>query len=107
MDVSTRGRHLNLSGPLQAYAERRLGFALGSFASRIGAVTVRIADVNGPRGGADKCCLIEIAVRSIGSLQGRATDADAYSAVDRAAARVRAVLVKALRRRREGRYSGL
>jgi ribosomal subunit interface protein len=105
MDVSVRGRHLYVSEPLKAYAERRLLFSIGEFASRIGPIEVRVSDVNGPRGGVDKACDIAVAVPPLGRLVARAVDADAYAAVDRAASRIRSVLVRRIRHRAERRRS--
>ena len=104
MDVSVRGRHLDLSEPLKAYAERRLLFSIGEFALRIGSIEVRVSDVNGPRGGVDKACDIAVVLPPFGRLVARAIDADAYAAVDRAASRIRSVLVRRLRHRSERRH---
>lgn len=41
-------------------ARRRLEFALGRFASRIRSLRVRLTDLNGPRGGLDKQCLVTV-----------------------------------------------
>ena len=49
-------------------AQQRLRFALGRFADRVRSLTVRLSDINGPRGGRDKRCTI--AVRLAG-LTGR------------------------------------
>ena len=103
MEVSIRGRHLDLSEPLKAYAARRLRFSVGAFHSRISGVEMRVEDVNGPRGGIDKQCVIAVLVRRVGYVFARAMDSDAYSAVDRAAARIRAVPVRTLKRRRDPR----
>jgi ribosomal subunit interface protein len=105
MDVSVRGRHLDVSEPLKAYAERRLLFSIGEFAPRVGSIDVRVADVNGPRGGVAKACDIEVMVPPFGRLFARAVDVDAYAAVDKAAARIRSVLVRRIRHRAERRRS--
>lgn len=39
---------------------KRLEFALGRFADRIRALNVRLTDLNGPRGGRDKQCVISV-----------------------------------------------
>lgn len=39
---------------------RRLDFAFGRFAGRVRSLTVRLKDLNGPRGGIDKACQIAI-----------------------------------------------
>ena len=46
------------AGALREYAERRLSFALRRFADQVQDVTVRLVDVNGPRGGVDTRCSI-------------------------------------------------
>jgi len=103
MVVSIRGRHLELSEPFKAYAERRIRFAIGSFAPQIANTDVLLADVNGPRGGIDKECAIALDLHSAGRAFARAVHADAYGAIDRAATRIRAVLVRQLQRRRAPR----
>lgn len=42
------------------FAQRRLEFALGRFAGRVRSLSVRLTDLNGPRGGLDKKCLIAV-----------------------------------------------
>ena len=103
MEIMVRGRHLNLSEPLKVYAARRLGFATGAFESRIQDVAVCISDVNGPRGGVDKRCVIAVLLRPTGRVVVHAIDADAYSAIDRAAARARALVVRTVARARRFR----
>lgn len=41
-----------------ALLRKRLEFALGRFSGRVQSLTVRVTDLNGPRGGLDKQCLI-------------------------------------------------
>lgn len=45
---------------LRELIERRLQFALGRFGSRIRSLSVRLSDLNGPRGGVDKKCLVAV-----------------------------------------------
>jgi ribosome-associated translation inhibitor RaiA len=100
MEVSIKTNGLDLSDPLRAYTERRLRFSLGGFAAQLDGVEVRLADVNGPRGGVDKHCAIKVMLRRMGVVFARGAGADAYGAVDRAAARVRAAVSRSLSRRR-------
>jgi ribosomal subunit interface protein len=98
MDILVRGRNLDVSEPLREYARRRLEFAARSFEPRIERVEVLVEDMNGPRGGVDKLCVVSVFVDRIGRVFARATALDAYAAIDRAAARVRSVLVRRLQR---------
>ncbi len=56
----TRG--IELTAELNDYVRRHVHFALGRFAGEIRSVSIRLADVNGPRGGVDKCCDIRVNV---------------------------------------------
>ena len=100
MNVSVKGRRVEVSDSLRAYAEKRARSSVDVCVPTIDVLHVCFADENGPRGGVDKRCLIEVKLRGIGALFARAQDADAYTAVDRAAARMRAVLRRVLGRRR-------
>jgi hypothetical protein len=58
MDI--RGINYQLDDELKNHIERRLSFAVGRFAARVQKLTVRMTDINGPRGGIDKHCRIAI-----------------------------------------------
>ena len=62
---------------------RRLVFAAGRLTERVHAVRAWLEDVNGPRGGVDKRCAIEIR-GALGVRRADVRDTDFYAAVDRA-----------------------
>jgi putative sigma-54 modulation protein len=97
--VHIRMRWLDFSPSLHWYTGRRMESALRRFAPRIRAVNVQIADGNGPRGGDDKVCEVEILVHPSVSLMASAAAPDAYQSVARAAHRARAVVRAHLDRR--------
>ena len=88
MNIDIHGRHVDISETLRAYVERRLRFALGRLSHRIVRVHVWLTDLNGPRGGVDKRCRIEV-VGQKGTVAVEDTDADAYVVIDLASARIR------------------
>jgi putative sigma-54 modulation protein len=106
MKVEVKGRHLDVSEALRAYTERRLNFAIGSFGPRIMRTQVCIADVNGPKGGVDKVCAIAVCLVQTGWVFATADSASAYSAVDGAASRIRAVVARRIRTRLKSRSRG-
>ncbi|MBI5477666.1 MAG: HPF/RaiA family ribosome-associated protein [Deltaproteobacteria bacterium] len=75
---------------------RRLGFALSRFGVRIATVRVRLADVNGPRGGSDKSCRMEVVGDRAWRLVVEDRDADFHAAIDRAAERAGRAVSRAL-----------
>ncbi len=69
-------------------ARRRVRFALDRFRGRVRAVRVRITDVNGPRGGIDKQCIVAVRLQHPTRLMLiEHMAADFGEAVDRAADR--------------------
>lgn len=88
MELEIRVQHTDLTEALRSYVERRLRFSLGRFGGRVGRVTVRIFDLNGPRGGNDKCCRLSAGVVPSGGVGVEATDANLYAAIDRATERL-------------------
>lgn len=100
MRIDIRGVHYDLADELERHVERRLRSALGRFAGRIDRVLVRIADVNGPRGGIDKRCRITIVLVPRGVVRLEDAGHDPYTLVARASRRAGQGVRRALLRRR-------
>lgn len=88
MRLEIRSAPFSLTPALEARVRRRMRFALCRFQAGIRRVTVRLCDLNGPRGGVDKQCRIEAALRRGKTVQVEDVDADLYAAIDRAAGRL-------------------
>ena len=68
----------------RTYIRRKLGMKLGKFASAIERVSVRVEDVNGPRGGVDHACRVKVVLSALPSITYVAQDASLAAAIDRA-----------------------
>lgn len=78
-------------------ARHRFAFALGRFGPRVQSLSVRLRDLNGPRGGEDKLCAV--AVRLHGAARAivvQETDADTAAAISRAADRTARAVARAV-----------
>ena len=100
MEIEIQARNFSLTRALRTHIERRLGFALGTCYRHVRRILVRLSDTNGPRGGSDKRCQLEV------MLPGQAvvvvdTEADLYLAINRAASRAGRTVMRQLRRRRD------
>lgn len=82
------------------YIRRKLGMKLGKFAEPIERVSVRVKDVNGPRGGVDKACRVKVVLSDMPSVVFEAIDASLGAAVDGSIAGTERALRRALTRRR-------
>ncbi|HUI73128.1 MAG TPA: HPF/RaiA family ribosome-associated protein [Spirochaetia bacterium] len=103
MRIHVRAVNLALDGETRARVERRLQASLGRLAHRILRVGVRIVDENGPRGGADMACLVEVRLRRAERVFVEATDLSLDEAVKEASEKVATAVVRALERSRESR----
>jgi putative sigma-54 modulation protein len=100
MQIEIQARNFSLTRAMRAHIERRLGFALSTCYQHVRRIMVRLSDINGPRGGSDKRCHLEV------MLPGQAvvvvdTEADLYLAINRAASRAGRTVMRQLRRRRD------
>jgi ribosomal subunit interface protein len=83
------------------YATRRVHQHLSRFGRQVSTVTVRISDVNGPKGGADKRCLVTLSGPRLGSVHLHETHADIYASIDLALDRLAHAVRRSLERARE------
>ena len=86
IDFQTKG--FTLTDPLKAHVRRRLKTALAARDEHIVHAQVRLSDINGPRGGVDKCCQLRIQLAGTSSVIVRDVSADMYAAIDKAARRI-------------------
>ncbi|MBW2454056.1 MAG: HPF/RaiA family ribosome-associated protein [Deltaproteobacteria bacterium] len=96
LQVSAKG--VGLTVATRSYVERRIRFALGRFLERVERVHVRLSDVNGPRGGVDKRCLIRTRLLGFPTVVVEQTDATLRAAIDRSAGRVGRTVARRLDR---------
>lgn len=99
MDIQCRG--FDLTDGLRDYARKRLAYSLNCGDGYIGRVIVRLSDINGPRGGKDKRCHIEVCLKGLPEVVIEDTEVDLYVAIDRAAERAGRALARSLDRQRE------
>jgi hypothetical protein len=100
-----KGRRATWSMPLKTFARRRLSRVLGPFAGRVRRVAVWLEDVNGPRGGEDKRCRIEVQLTRRGPVTVSGSATTEYAAIARAALRARRVLVRHLPKGQRKRHA--
>jgi ribosome-associated translation inhibitor RaiA len=84
----------------RTYIRRRLGDKLGKYADHIERVTVRVRDVNGPRGGVDQECRIKVVLSGLPSVVVEHNAASLKPAVTGALTSVERAVRRAVERRR-------
>lgn len=101
MRIDIQARDFSLTDALRGHVRRRLGFALSSADEHIQRVMVRLCDINGPRGGADKRCRIQVLLDRLPDVVIEDTESDLYTAIDRAAGRASRTVGRRLARVRD------
>lgn len=100
MQIDIVARSFPLTNAMRGYVKRRLAYSLSVRDSQIKCVVVRLSDTNGPRGGNDKCCRIQVVVPGHADVVVQDTEADLYTAIDRASDRVSRTVARRLDRHR-------
>ena len=84
MHIDLQAQNFALTEPLAAYVMRRINFVFNGRSDQIIRMNVRLLDINGPRGGADKRCQIHITLPRLKDIVIEDTETDLYVAIDRA-----------------------
>lgn len=100
MNIHIHAQDFTLTEGLREHVARRLAYALNHGRDSVSRIVVRLSDVNGPRGGVDKRCGIEIRLKGASAVAIEDIEADLYVAIDRAAERAGRTLDRRLSRRR-------
>jgi ribosomal subunit interface protein len=108
MQVSIQSSSFTLTDALRNHVQTRLGFTFSRARNRVRLVQVRLSDLNGPRGGIDKRCLVKVCMEGLTDVVVEDVQPDMYHAIDRAADRAARTVMRRLaldsnRRRRHAR----
>lgn len=99
MLIQIRTHGLRVSRAFFDHVEARVTAALAHAGAHVRAVRVHLGDENGPRGGVDKRCRVEIALVRRGTLYVDEIGADARRTVDHALERSARALDRLIQRR--------
>jgi ribosome-associated translation inhibitor RaiA len=102
MQVLFKSRHPQAT-ELRDLTERRVRFVLRRLGWLVPRAEVQMSDVNGPRGGIDKRCQVELRTEGAGSVVVASVANDWRKALDNALARAARFLMRSWRRSSDSR----
>ncbi len=105
MQIDIQFRGIDISQAVRDYAARRAHFTLGRMGAQIRRVSICLVDINGPKGGTDKSCTIQLALQHSASVVVEALGSDLYEVLDRSLARAGRTLARRLQRQAHPRYT--
>lgn len=100
MQVDIQCRRLKLTRGLRGFGERRIRSVLSRFDERIKKVSLWLSDVNGPKGGSDKNCQVQVVIAGKAPVIVEETRENLYVAINRALERASQSVVRKLGRER-------
>lgn len=96
-NIRTAGASIDAAD--RAYLRRKLGAKLGKFARAVERVSVRIRDMNGPRGGVDKAATIKVVLAGLPSVVVEQKHVSLKAAIDAAVQRTERAVRRSVQRR--------
>jgi putative sigma-54 modulation protein len=100
MNVQIHASDFTLTDGLREHIAWRAAYATTHGRDVVSRVVVHLSDINGPRGGVDKRCGVELRLRGAEPLIVEDVQADLYVAIDRAFERIGRSMDRRLARRR-------
>ncbi len=98
MQIAIYSNDFAITEGIREHINRKLRFALARVRSHIKSVSVRLGDINGPRGGKDKRCLLTVSISNTQELVIYDVQVDMYHAIDNALSRLSRVVVRKIDR---------
>lgn len=105
IELDIQARNFSLTKSLRNHIVRRIRFSLGTRDKYIQRIIVRLSDINGPRGGKDKCCHIQVILPHLKDIVIEDVETDMYEAIDRATDRISCAIGRRLSKQRDNKRS--
>jgi len=96
MLINIHGKGFSVTRAIREHVDKRIRFALARTGHHLRRVDVRLSDLNGPRGGVDKRCLIEVRLNRHAPIIITDVQSDLYTCIDRASARAGRTVMRRL-----------
>lgn len=84
MKLEIQSRHFDLTKALEAHIKRKLEYAFSRIQQHVMGITIYLSDINGPKGGCDKQCRLQISLAKKEVVVIKDMQTDLYDAIDRA-----------------------
>jgi putative sigma-54 modulation protein len=98
--VHVRAVGVELGDDEREYIGQKLAMKLAKFGTMVERASVRVEDVNGPRGGVDKVCRVKVVLFGLPTVVVEQADEAQHAAVDGAMGRTDIAVARSLARRR-------
>ncbi|MFT5572574.1 MAG: putative sigma-54 modulation protein [Cryomorphaceae bacterium] len=104
MQTAIHSSDFALTTALENFIHQQAGKSMNVCADRVERLVVRLRDVNGPRGGQDKECSVEVKLAHCEPIVVSKRSSDAYSSIRKALSRASRVTLRRIDKRRARKY---
>jgi len=94
MDVHITGKGVEIDSALKAYIQRRIGFALSRFSTRVGHIRVVVTNKSGPFGGIEKLCRIRAQLSGDTTVAVSSSNEDLHVAIAHTADQIHSMVAR-------------
>lgn len=101
MEIHIRTKGFTATPTQRDHAKRRIHAHLSRFGREVREVTLRLTDINGPKGGLDKVCQVVVRGPRLGVATLAEQTNEVLAAIDLAVERVAATIGRTLERQRQ------
>jgi len=103
MKVFCIAKGFSLTEALESQINERIRVSLDRFSAQVRSVKVLLCDENGPKGGLDKRCTVELQLTKGGQIVRKSVASDAYAAIGECFHRIERALAALSKRSRSRR----
>ncbi|MFT5085603.1 MAG: putative sigma-54 modulation protein [Lentisphaeria bacterium] len=107
MRLQIHSRHVDINDTLREHIKHKIQIAFSRLEQHISRVLIRISDVNGPKGGIDKYCHLELSIDHKENIIIKDRQAELHTAIHSAIQRASRTLTRRLARRQHQKTTGL
>lgn len=100
MEIVFESRHGD-GAKMREFAVSRVQFAMRRLSWLVPRAKVRLTDLNGPRGGVDKCCHLQLTTDRVGTVTIISRASDWHAALEDSLSRATRLLLRNWQRRRD------
>ncbi len=97
--IDIQAQNFTLTDAIKSHIEHKLEAMIHHFGDRIINVHVHLSDVNGPKGGDDKHCLVHVELQKLPTVITEDSEENLYAAIDNCCHRAERAVRKTLERK--------
>lgn len=104
MVITIQSRGFRLTPALKSFTEERMSFVLARYGEKVSRVYVTLLDINGPKGGKDKRCRVQLKLENFAPIVLQETQSNLYEAIISCGSRLRRTVGRKLAHPRNRRH---